>query len=374
MKKEKVLIVYHYIAQYRQPVFDELNNYENFDFTFMSDKISKGNIKTIDESFFSDKNFIPVKNVWFKNFLWQKDLISHVIKNKYNSVIFLADPYFITTWIASFILKIKKTKVLFWTHGFIRGNSGKDKLKLLFYKFCDGILLYGDKAKSNLVNNNIDSEKLFPIYNSLNYDIQKKLREELTNKEIDKSKYFKNPNLQQIIFIGRLTKQKKLDILIKLLKKLNEKNLNLNLLFVGDGSEKSNLENLISQYHLDDQVFFYGKTYNEEEIAPLILNSDLCISPGEIGLTAMHVLAYGTPVITHNNEFNQMPEYESIIDGYSGKLYEYGSFESLVNTTFNFFNNPIENIRENCINIIEKKYTPKAQSKLIIEAINAISK
>jgi glycosyltransferase involved in cell wall biosynthesis len=370
----KILIVYHYIAQYRQPIFEALSDLKNIEVTFISDTESKGNINTVDNNFYESKNFIKIKNKWFKNFLWQKGLISHIITKKYDSVIFLGDPYFITTWISSIILKLKKTKTLFWTHGFIRGNSLKDKLKLFFYKFCDGILLYGDHAKSNLINNNINPKKLFPIYNSLNYDVQKKLREELTNKKIDKSKYFKNPNLQQIIFIGRLTKQKKLDVLIKLLKQLNEKNLNLNLMFVGDGPEKSNLKNLISQYHLDDQVFFYGKTYNEEEIAPLILSSHLCISPGEIGLTAMHVLAYGTPAITHDNEFNQMPEYESIIDGYSGKLYEYGSFESLVNTTFDFFNNPIENIRNNCVNIIEEKYNPKIQSKLIIEAINAIER
>ena len=94
---KKILIVYHYIAAYRQPVFDEIANAKDFDITLMSDKISKGSIKTVPDSFYKNHNFLPLKNLWFKNFLWQKGLISHIINNKYDSVIFLGDPYFITT-------------------------------------------------------------------------------------------------------------------------------------------------------------------------------------------------------------------------------------------------------------------------------------
>lgn len=371
MKKKKVLIVYQFIAEYRKAIFENIIKDENSEYYFACDTFGKENIKLVDTTFFNNKNFIKLKNHWFKNLLWQSNLIKEIFFRKYDTVIFLADPNFLSTWIASIICKIKGRKTLFWTHGFIRDNSAKSKLKLLFYKLADGILLYGNKAKENLMSHNISEDKLFPIYNSLDYSKHKFYREKLDYFSVDKSSMFKNPKLKQIIFIGRLTPQKKLNILIELVHELAKRDILINLLFVGDGEECKTLEELAyNTYNLKNQIYFYGKTYNEEEIAPLIMSSAVCISPGEIGLTAMHVLSYGIPVITHNDEFNQMPEYEAVIDGYSGKLYENNSFESLLDTVIDFFKNPINNVKANCIQVIESKYTPEVQVKLIREAIN----
>ena len=57
------------------------------------------------------------------------------------------------------------------------------------------------------------------------------------------------------------------------------------------------MENL----NLQDQIWFYGACYDESKLGELIFNADLCVSPGNVGLTAVHSMGYGTPVITHNN-------------------------------------------------------------------------
>jgi len=369
MKKTNVLIVYQFIAEYRKPIFEMLNKSQYIKYSFACDTIGKENIKVVEESFFQDKSFIKLKNYWFKNFLWQKGLIKEVLFGKYDIIIFLADPNFISTWFSLVIGKIKGAKIIFWTHGFIRDKSLKNYIKLFFFRLADGLLLYGNKAKINLISYKFQEKNLFPIFNSLNYLKQKKIRKSINKKLIDKSKMFINPALPQIIFIGRLTKQKKLYQLIYLLIKLEEFNIKVNLLFIGDGSEKSELEKLVNKKNLSSRVYFYGKTYNELEIAPLIMGSDVCISPGEIGLTAMHVLAYGIPIITHDNEFTQMPEYESVIHGVTGRLFSENSFDSMLDETLLFFNNPITNINKNCIEIIENKYNPNSQSILINNAI-----
>ncbi len=68
------------------------------------------------------------------------------------------------------------------------------------------------------------------------------------------------------------------------------------------------------------RIWLYGACYDEEIIGELIFNAQLCVSPGNVGLTAMHSLVYGTPVITHNNFSNQSPEFEAIIDGKTGSF------------------------------------------------------
>ena len=42
---------------------------------------------------------------------------------------------------------------------------------------------------------------------------------------------------------------------------------------------------------------------------------DITVSPDKVGLTAIHSMAYGRPVITHDNMDRQGPEVEAVIPG-----------------------------------------------------------
>lgn len=70
----------------------------------------------------------------------------------------------------------------------------------------------------------------------------------------------KNKVKKEIIYVGRLEKVKGVDILIKAIGIL--KNDKLHLTIVGDGSERQNLENLVSKLKITDFVTFEGKQNN----------------------------------------------------------------------------------------------------------------
>ena len=369
-----MLIIYHYIAKYRQPIFEQLLKSKNIEFYFSAAKKSNNDIKLVDSFFYETERFIPLNNYWLTNtILYQSEIFNAVQKSKADVIIYLADPNFISTWLTATYFKLKGKKILFWTHGFIRGNSLADKAKIAFLKIANKVLLYGNKAKLNLIQHGFDSDRLCPIYNSLNYNEHLHYRDKFNSAErMDlRNKLFEEPELIQLYFVGRLTVVKKLHLLLELILELKNKyNLRVNLLYIGDGQAKDSLQKLaLSDEYLIKHVCFYGQTYNEKELSELIMSSDICVSPGEIGLTAMHSLAYGIPVVTHSNYMTQMPEYEAVIDGYTGKLFQDNNFESLVVAVENLITNPIDNVKNNCIEIIEKYYTPEVQSSLICEAI-----
>ena len=79
------------------------------------------------------------------------------------------------------------------------------------------------------------------------------------------------------------------------------------MVIIGDGQEREKLEKLSRQ--LDVKTWFYGACYDDVQTAQLIYDADICVSPGNVGLTAMHVMSFGTPVITHSNFVNQMPPF-----------------------------------------------------------------
>jgi glycosyltransferase involved in cell wall biosynthesis len=368
----EVLIVYHYIALYREPVFKKLLQEKNF--YIASDLRSNNDIELVSgSSSLFDTKFNKLNNKWLSSgVLWQKNLLTLILSRKYDKVIFLGDPHFITTWLSLIVNKFSGKKSYLWTHGFLN-RSGKllDIVKVYMYKLSDGVLVYGNEAKTDLISAGFDSNKIHVIYNSLDYEKQKTLRKSLTFSDIVKVKQnlFKNPNLLQLIFVGRLTRQKKLDMLINALGILYKRGYEINLLLIGDGDEVLNLKRLVDEQGLNDYINFYGRSYNENELAPLICSSDICVAPGEIGLTAMHCLGYGTPVITHNNRNKQMPEYEAVIQGETGMLFEENSIESLVNAIINFQTLDLAKVRDNCIETIERNYTPQAQVGYIKKAI-----
>ena len=210
-------------------------------------------------------------------------------------------------------------------------------------------------------------KNLHVIYNSLNYNNQLLIRERLHTTNIY-SNHFKN-DYPVLIFIGRLTKVKKLDQLINACKDLLKKEIFVNLVFVGSGIEEERLKEVA--FCITDNVWFYGACYEEEKIAELIYSSTVCISPGNVGLTAMHSLVYGTPVITHSDFTSQMPEFESIEEGVSGSFFIKDNEIDLVNKIMDWLSNSAsrQNIRDNCFKIIDKKYNPNFQLNVIKKVI-----
>lgn len=335
------------------------------DFYFGDDM---NDVKKMDYSLFSN-TVTEVKNkILFGRIYWQKSIWKLIFKKEYSFYILLGQVDSLSTWI--FLLCsifFPKKKIFLWTHGWY-GDESRMKvfLKKMFFSFADGVLLYGNYAKKLMIENGIPEKKLFVIYNSLDYDIQLNLRKNLRATDIYRT-HFKNdfPNL---VFIGRLDQVKKLDFLIDALKSLKGNGKVYNLTLLGEGAEKERLLNLVKECDLTDNVYFYGACYDETIISEFIYNADLCVSPGNVGLTAMHVMAYGTPVLTHDNFVNQMPEFEAIEQGRTGGFFRENDLHSLaeqIAQNITLVKNNREKIRQNCYQVIDERYNPHVQIELI---------
>jgi glycosyltransferase involved in cell wall biosynthesis len=312
-----------------------------------------------------------VKNTTFISpFYYQKGVLS-LIKENYTHYVMLGDLNCITTWFMLFLIRLKGKKIYFWSHGWYGKESKIRKtLKKVFFGLATGTFLYGNYAKKLMIANGINKNKLHVIYNSLAYDEQIEIRKGLVPTNIFKN-HFKN-DLHNLIFIGRLTKVKQLDLLLQALFQLNKQSFKYNLTLIGDGEMKQELYRLTQKLNLKENVWFYGATYNELELSELVYNADLCVSPGNVGLTAMLSLTYGCPVITHNNFAYQMPEFEAIEHSKTGNFFRQNDTDSLVVTIRDWFKSSQdrEYIRKQCYEIIDTKYNPHYQLEVMKRVIN----
>ncbi len=119
-------------------------------------------------------------------------------------------------------------------------------------------------------------------------------------KKVSKSSLNLSKNKKYIISVGRLVKRKGIDFAIETLVKLPE---NIDLLVIGDGPEKSNLENLAKDLGVKKRIHFLGQLSNEKKFQYLS-NSDLfflsSVHEG-FGIVLQEAMQVGLPIIATNN-------------------------------------------------------------------------
>lgn len=375
--KKNVAIITNIAPLYRLPLYSKILNNKNYNCHFYLGKDNHSGIKQID---FENENIVKfqnlthfLKNIYYRNkiLIWQRGIVKTCLVSTFDAAVITGDLFVISNWLIALILRLKGTKVIFWSHGFY-GNESKIKkwIRTLFFSLAHEHLLYERRGKNLMINAGFERNKLHVIFNSLDYEQSLRYRESFTNNLAKEEVYpfFLNSSLPTLIFIGRLTKIKKLDMLIEAIKKIELDGRKVNLLLVGDGNEKTHLINLIRNQNFENQCYLFGPCYSEEQLSKLISNADLCVSPGNVGLTAIHSMSYGTPVLTHGNFANQMPEVGAIKEGYNGLFFEENDFNSLSENIFAWiFQNKLsrDKIRKNCYQVIDLYYNPDYQVKVI---------
>ncbi len=382
MASKKVLVVTNIAPLYRSALWAELLSNDLNEFHFYFDSRPYQGISQIDfcksQLGIHEAKLHYLKNFYIRNrwMIWQSGIIPKLLSESFDVAIFLGDSVCLSTWVAAIICKLRKKRLVLWGHGFY-GNESVIKLfiRKIFYRLADQHLLYERRGKFLMMEKGFDAANLYVIFNSLDYDTHLKIRDSHIN--ADKSKvfpFFKNPCLPVIIFVGRLTKEKNLELLIDAAKFINIDNAKFNLLIIGGGSFFDELKQKAKAGIENEWVYFFGPLYEESRLGEYIAISDLCVSPGNVGLTAVHSLALGTPVCTHGNLDNQMPEAESIRQGYNGFYFEEHNIESLVNGIENWFGSGVDRnlIRSRCYEVVDKFYNPYYQLTVIDRAINQL--
>lgn len=362
-RRPRVAVVYTHFPHYRNPVFKELASSCNYDFYFFYDR--KGVDPTIISGDGLSKSY-QIRAFRFRSLMFQPGFFWTCVWRNFDAFIFLGNPYILTTWLYAAICKIRNKKVVFWTHGWIKKKEGrKGWVRSVFYLLSDMLMLYGDRAKEIGISKGFSLKRIQVIYNSLDYPAQMAIRESrlMLDRSID-APYF--------LCVSRLVPEVNLTIAIEALALFPKDSLkSVFLVIVGDGPERAALEQAASR--LAVSVIFLSAVYDEQRLADLFMNCVAVVSPGKVGLLAIHALAYGVPVITHDCLDHQMPEIEAIIPGRTGSLYQHGNVHDLARAMLHHLHHERTDAEiRDAIRVIEDKYTPAVQCKLIEQGLERL--
>ena len=110
-----------------------------------------------------------------------------------------------------------------------------------------------------------------------------------------------------IIFAGRLIKEKHADLLIQAVALLQEKNPDIRLVIIGEGPEYDNIKKMMENKNLITHTHIYRFFRDHDDLIAQLKSSKVFVLPSTregFGITALEALACGLPVVTIDHPSN----------------------------------------------------------------------
>ena len=324
MSELRICCLFNIGPHYDFPLYQLMGEVFHCDF-YLGDKLPY-QLKTFE---YTSLNGFKGKlhNHFIHHFYWQSGVIRQLFA-PYRFYIMNGEPFCLSTWLFLLLSKLTNKKVIGWTHGWY-GREGiiKGNIKRRFFKLFDKLLVYNDYSINLLKQQGIDKSRLFCFANSLDSDRIKTIRKQISDTDIYRS-HFGNDNPVLIYCVDRLVKEK----------------------------------------GLTDKVWSYGPCFDERLLGEFFSSATVCISPGNVGLTAIHSLSYGCPVITHGDFPYQMPEFEAIRPNITGAFFKRDDINDMTETIKKWIESYRHNrdqIRQQAYDEIDKKWNIHYQIEVL---------
>jgi glycosyltransferase involved in cell wall biosynthesis len=219
--------------------------------------------------------------------------------------------------------KIMKRAVILWGHGFSSRRSSSSvwkTIRIWMARLSDAVIFYSENGKASFTRFGIPDRKLFVAHNAIDvYGIHRLLHQNVVE----------GNEKRHVLYVGRLISTKRVDVLVEGFQKaLDSLPVETKLIIIGDGPERARLAALVQDYRISDRVEFTGEILDDVELATFFQTGLVTVSPGYIGLSVIHSLAFGVPVLAADDEAHS-PESEVLVQGRNCEFFKAGNADSL---------------------------------------------
>lgn len=208
--------------------------------------------------------------------------------------------------------KVKANKKIGWIHIDYEKIEHDSKTDNIYFGNLNNIITVSEHCKEVLI-------KEFPQYKDKIDIVQNIISPKIINDMANDNKVvteFIEEGIK-ICTVCRLTEQKGIDIAIECCEQLVKKGHKLKWIVVGDGSERSKLENMIKEKKLEGTFILVGSRSNPY---PYIKMCDIYVQPSRwegFGITVAEAKVLKKPIVVSN-----IPEFvEQIEDKQTGMIY-----------------------------------------------------
>jgi len=233
------------------------------------------------------------------------------------------------------LFKKNKTRMIFILHGPYESYLSHSRIKYLFsiiaskivLKLPDKLVAVSESVKKSFGND----DKIAVIYNPVvTPDMLDK-----SNEPVDQD-FFTAKKVSIIISVGRLSQEKDFATLLRAFA-IVEKEIDSQLVIVGEGKERENLQRLARNLHIEDSVWMPGFVENPYKYVSKSSVFVLSSKFEGFALVLVEALSVGCPVVSTDCPGGPR---EILENGKYGKLVPVGDHEALAKAIIDTLKNP----------------------------------
>lgn len=328
----RVVIQQPALAKYRVPVFRQLANRPGIDLL-----VAYGNERGIQnvkpEGFKAVEVPLSERSVLGSTMRWHSAHYKFAKRSKADVVVLSWSTRYLTLVPALIRARWNNVGAVLWGHGYSKTETPlREQARGAIADFADAVMFYNHTTAQRFIDRGFSSpERVFVALNTLDTSgIEEAKR--LWQSDPARLQAFRQEKKLTgpvVLFVSRLNADNRVDMLVRAAAIMHKTIPDLKVVIVGSGPEAEALKSLAGSLGVGDVVHFAGAVYDERELAPYFLSAGVYCYPVNIGLSLIHAMAYGLPVVTSDRMTAQNPEIEAFREGVNGCCYQDGSVEAM---------------------------------------------
>ena len=325
-RRLRVAVVTNALPHYREDFYRLLFQCEELDLkVFCQDRVPGLNLELVHDRFSDHVTLVRVLALKREMLGWQR-LPWRRLLSSFDVLFVIGNPRILSNMALAGVARFLGRPVVIWGQAHTAGAGGVGEwLRLWWWKRFDHLFVYTDREVGWLRERGLRRQHIVGMNNGLD---QRRIDSAAAAwNAADPARWRREQGIESrtvVLSCARLEAKNRFDWWIEAMPAVVARFPDLLWCVIGDGAERERLQARARSVGVAERVRWLGVILDEAELAPWFLSSRLLIHPSGIGLTLLHAFGYGLPVITHDDEAHQMPEFAAFVPGGTGLCYRYG--------------------------------------------------
>ncbi|MEQ9454462.1 MAG: glycosyltransferase family 4 protein [Phycisphaeraceae bacterium] len=328
------------LPAYRVPVFKELAHRPGLDVlvTYTHDP-KLPNLEP--DGFAAEPSTLCSLRLGGREVLWDPAQIRYATKKRADVLVLTWNAHY-----ASLPLALKRARwsgvgTIVWGHGYSKTEAGwRAKVRTRLGRQADAMMFYSRSIAKRYEQEGFEPERLHVAANALDQTNIQHAREDWVSRPLELERFRDQHGLSHgpiALYVSRFAPANREDLLIRATPSLVERFPQFRAVLIGKGETAGELRALAEKLGVADHVLMPGAIYGDLELAPWFLAADAFVYPANVGLSLIHAMGYGLPVVVGDDLASHNPEIDALEPGVNGLTFADGDADALAETLTDLF-------------------------------------
>jgi Glycosyltransferase len=374
--RPRVAIVTNIMPPYRADFYRRILASKDFEcHVFCQKAVPGADVGTAAHLFPGRVTVVNAVSVANERIAWQT--LPHAkIRANFDMCFIYGNPRVVSGVLLSWVLRALGMPVVIWGQAHTAGASRiSERIRLAWWRGFPNLFVYTDDEVHYLRDRGFAHQLIIGMNNGLDQAMLDSAAAKWTDAHLVewRSREGLGQNLI-LLSCARLVGKNQFDLMIDALPALLEVHPTLIWCVVGNGPEQEQIENRAKKRGVARAILWKGPLYDEDDLAPWFMSSEVLVHPGAVGLTLLHAFGYGLPVVTHDDRSQQMPEIAALREGTNGVLFRRGDVRSLVESLLGILRAPAvrSHLAEGALRTAREEFNTAVMAQRFSEIVRAV--